>query len=372
MKYFIHFNYFDNYQDRMMEQHEDVDEVLEFHGVGQASGRLQGSTQEIDKNFRPLADSGDTVDVIVAYTTAAMCDEAVGSTSCSNTATNRAPIEQLIQTAVDNNNIAHTASQTGTQIRLVHTYLASGYNEPSSQTTALYDFQKKDDGKLDQIHSLRQTYKADLAAIILNSGSGVAFVNANYAYAFSTTNKDYISGHTFAHELGHNWGCYHNRQSSGTQVDYAHGFQNPGANIRSILAYPCSGSYCQRVNRYSSPDITYNGNQIGTSTEDCARKINERKVQVANFEESNDTPAPVTPSPVTPAPVPSPTATSCSDISNKRTCNRTSGCAYNKIEKACKESLSASECAEFVGKKRKCKRHGCKFKNATQKCKARW
>ena len=359
----------------MMEQNEDmtedIDETHDFRGTGQASGCLRG-TEEISKNFRPLVDSGDVVDIIVAYTTAAMCDEAVGSTSCSDTATNRAPIEQLIQTAVDNNNIAHTASQTGTQLRLVHTYLASGYTEPSDQITALYDFQKKDDGKLDEVHTLRQTYKADLAAIILNIGSGVAFTPASYKYAFSTTNKDYIAGHTFAHELGHNFGCYHDRQNSGIEHDYAHGFQNPGANIRSILSYPCLGSNCQVVNRYSSPHITYNGNKIGTFTDDCARKINERRVRVANFEDSNDTAPPVTPAPVTPAPVTSPNPESCDDISDKKECNRTYGCAYNKIDSECKDSLSGSECAEFDEKRRKCRRHGCKFKNMDKKCISRW
>ena len=148
----------------------------------------------------------------------------------------------------------------------------------------LSNFREKNDGKLDQVHSLRQSYKADLDAIIGSHGTGVATVNSSYTSAFSYTNKDNIAGHTFAHEIGHNFGCYHNRGNSNEQHDYAHGYQNPGAKIRSMMAYSCSNTYCQRVLRYSSPGITYNGNRIGDSTHDCARKIKERRVTIANFE----------------------------------------------------------------------------------------
>ena len=150
-----------------------------------------------------------------------------------------------------------------------------------------------------------------MVALILASGSGIAYVNSSAGSAFSTTNYSYISGHTFAHELGHNWGCYHNRSNSGTQVAYAHGYQDPNKQFRSILSYPCSGANCPRVNWYSNDVVNYNGQPIGDAANDCARKINERRNTVANFRQAVNavptaapvTPAPVTPAPVTPAPI---------------------------------------------------------------------
>ena len=305
-------------------------------------------------NFIPFADSGDVIDVMVVYTLEAMCDEALGVYSCDDSETNRAPIEALIQFAVDNNNIALEESQTQTQISLVHTYLEPDYIEPSSQSDALYELYYTNDGYMDNVHTIRSQYKADFVALILNSGSGIGFVNSYFDTAFSTTNKDYITGHTFAHELGHNLGCYHDRNNSGTQAPYAHGYQNVPASIRSILAYGCSSSYCQRVLRYSSPDITYEGNTIGTSTENCALKIRERRVEVANFFEGGSG------------------TDVCEPITNKRMCNKTEGCGYNVFESLCKPALSTYDCSDWDGKKRKCKKNGCKWNKNTGVCKGRW
>ena len=145
-------------------------------------------------------------------------------------------------------------------------------------------------------------------ALILANGSGVGYVNAGDSYMFSTTNWSYIPGHTFAHELGHNWGCYHNRASSNTQAAYAHGWQDPGKTFRTILSYPCSGANCPRVNWYSSSDnsIQYNGKNIGDSSNDCSRKIRERRQTVANFREGGSVPAPT-------PPAPTPTPPACQD-----------------------------------------------------------
>jgi len=120
-------------------------------------------------------DSGDVVDVMVAYTREAMCDETgfPNSNTCAVTDANKAPIEELIQLAVNNNNIGHAASNTGLQLELVHVYLEDGYDEPSSQSNILNDLTNAGDGKLENAHTLRDHYNADLVAIITNVGSGV-------------------------------------------------------------------------------------------------------------------------------------------------------------------------------------------------------
>jgi len=293
-------------EERMSEEHK---------GIPPAS--INSNHQKRNLNHRRMqGDSGDVVDVMVAYTREAMCDEAgfPNSNTCAVTDANKAPIEELIQLAVNNNNVGHAASNTGLQLELVHVYLEDGYDEPSSQSNILNDLTNAGDGKLENAHTLRDHYNADLVAIITNVGSGVAWLFNGEGSGFSVTNKDYIGGHTFAHELGHNIGCWHDRaNSNGAASDYNFGYQNPGASIRSIQAYGCSNTYCQRVNMYATPLYTYNGDTIGTTTEDCARTIRENKFSIANYREGDDAPNPA-PIALTPAPVPAPTVSDCYDI----------------------------------------------------------
>jgi hypothetical protein len=72
---------------------------------------------------------------------------------------------------------------------------------------------------------------------------------------------------------------------------YNFGYKDPKAAFRSIMAYDCAISQCDnmpkngcpRVQRFSSPTILYNGQAIGSATEDNARMINERLATVAAF-----------------------------------------------------------------------------------------
>ena len=63
---------------------------------------------------------------------------------------------------------------------------------------------------------------------------------------------------------------------------------------------------------------------------------------------------------------------SCSDITDKKTCNQTTSCGYNKIQNKCLDALTSNECSAFNGKKMKCKKNGCVWKNGKKKCTGRW
>jgi hypothetical protein len=62
----------------------------------------------------------------------------------------------------------------------------------------------------------------------------------------------------------------------------------------------------------------------------------------------------------------------CSQITEKRECNKTEGCGYNSFDNVCKAALSTEECSAFDGKRRKCKKNGCKWRKNTSTCKGRW
>merc|ERR1712226_59109 len=274
-----------------------------------------GETIVGESGYAPRDDPG-VIDVMVAYTKEAMCEAAGVSLSSCSYPTHKSTIEGQINLSVANNNVAHVNSNTGTSLNLVYQYMDS-YTESGSLSTDLSRIRTKNDGYMESAHSNRDTYKADIVALITANGSGVGYVGASKGYMFSVTNWGYIPGHTFAHELGHNWGCYHNRDDSNTQAAYAHGWQSPDKTFRTILAYPCDGANCPRVNWYSSSDtsVTYQNKAIGDATNDCARKIRERRQTVTDFYQGGNS-VPVTPTPPAPAPVPAPVPApgTCTDI----------------------------------------------------------
>lgn len=77
--------------------------------------------------------------------------------------------------------------------------------------------------------------------------------------------------------------CYHNRDNSDDQTDYAHGYQDCDEDtdpFRTIMSYACTSAVTvPRINWFSNPDVYYMGRATGTATEDCARSITENMVR---------------------------------------------------------------------------------------------
>lgn len=102
-----------------------------------------------------------------------------------------------------------------------------------------------------------------------------------------------------AHELGHNFGCHHDRQqdsATGNAVGYAYGYRYVGANsadIGTIMSY--AGN---RLTYYSNPDITNpaDSHVLGiaagnTDAADCARQLREQAAAMAAFYAPAEAPA---------------------------------------------------------------------------------
>ena len=82
------------------------------------------------------------------------------------------------------------------------------------------------------------------------------------------------------HEVGHMFGCRHNREIAGTSNRpigcYEYGKLISGGYV-SIMAYTTT-DYTTRINYFSSPDLyAPNDQPTGTTTEDCRRAHRERK-----------------------------------------------------------------------------------------------
>jgi hypothetical protein len=219
-----------------------------------------------------------TIDVLVAYTTNAKTNW--GGAAQSNS---------FIATAITNFNTALINSGvTNAAINLVYSGEIS-YVESGNINTDLSRLRTTNDGFLDDIHTLRTTYGADLCGLITStptSTCGLGYLNTNptnYSASSAFTVSIYscvVSNYTLSHEMGHNMGLNHDWyvSPSTTPCDHHHGYSNQTAitlgtgsvssqRWRTIMAYndECSNSgfSCTRINRWANPVVNYNSEPTG-------------------------------------------------------------------------------------------------------------
>ena len=208
------------------------------------------------------APGATTVDVFIAYTPAARA-YAGGVNG----------MVAAINSYVALTNTCYTNSDIAITLRLVGTAEVN-YTEADSFNTDLTRLQNLTDGYIDEIGTLRDAYGADLVALIRrNSAAGVAGLayvgNASPGfapYAYSVTADVWASGNlAFPHELGHNYGSWHDRQnSSGATHAYAYGWRfygNNGTQYITVMAY-YPGT---RIPYFSNPSVLYQGQPTGVA-----------------------------------------------------------------------------------------------------------
>ncbi len=217
------------------------------------------------------------INIMVVYTPAA-------AASYGGTAATIASIT----TAISNMNIANANSGVNANVvfNLAHA-AETNYIESGNINTDLVALRTNNDGIMDEIHTLRTTYQADLVSLIVATPTntcGLGYVNSdptNYRadLGFNVIIAGcVVSNFSLAHELGHNMGLQHDWyvNSSALPCEHHHGYVNQAALVtgaatskrwRTILAYDnqCSaaGFNCTRLNFWSNPDILRNGDPMG-------------------------------------------------------------------------------------------------------------
>lgn len=198
------------------------------------------------------ADGTPVIDVMVVYTD----DVAIASGN----------IAAEIQLAIDETNQSYANSGINQRLRLVHSQEVV-YDETGDMFTDLNCITSPSDSCLDQIHTWRDTFGADVVCLWVEDGGsfcGLAWLmstvsNSFESSAFSIVDRGCSTGNfTFEHELGHNMGATHDRINTSVQgaFPYSFGYQDPGGNWRTIMAYNCPGG-CPRIPYWSSPDVTF-------------------------------------------------------------------------------------------------------------------
>lgn len=273
----------------------DIHEIQEtVHGMypgceePEAANSLD-SLQHLHENLDSAqADSGATIDVLVVYTATAR--SGAGGTTAMNT---------LIDQAVSESNTGYGNSSVNPRLNLVHkaevTYSESSFN----WSTCLNRLVGTSDGYMDSVHTLRNTYNADVVVLIVNNQSYCGLANAIMASAsgaFCLVSRVCATGYySFAHEIGHLQGARHDRYVDNTDYSpytYNHGYTYSTAYWRTIMAYnnACSavGRNCTRLNYWSNPNVLYGGVAMGNSGgagsgADNHLCLNNTAYTVANF-----------------------------------------------------------------------------------------
>jgi len=220
------------------------------------------------------------LDVAVYYTTQAR--QAIGGVDQMNA---------RIQLFIDQCNEAYRNSQVNLTARLVRRLEVSYPDEGGGiGTTQRNQLQNPTDGVLDGIHFDRNNYRADQVVLLVSSSRssdgralcGIAYCgNGNDPeFAFNVVVWD-CTNYTFAHEIGHNQGCGHDRATdAGCGFrSYGHGWRfwgNDGVQYRTVMAYPPG----TRIPYFSNPDVRFQGQPTGVPIGDPneahnARVINE-------------------------------------------------------------------------------------------------
>ena len=234
------------------------------------------------------ADDGSTIDVMVVYTGAAR--SAAGGTTA---------MQNLIDQAVSESNTGYGNSFVDPRLNLVHTEEVTYSESNFNWGVTLNRLVGTSEGYMDNVHTLRNTYKADVVVMIVNNTAYCGLANmimANESGAFCLVSRICATGYySFAHEIGHLQGARHDRYVDPTENSpfaYNHGFTYPTGGWRTIMAYnnACTavGVNCTRLNYWSNPNVLYGGVAMGEFGGvgvgvDNHRCLNNTAYIVANF-----------------------------------------------------------------------------------------
>lgn len=203
-------------------------------------------------------------------------------------------IKNTILTAVEYTNQSFINSQINYQIELVYAG-QTNYTESGDIYIDLPRFRNTGDGYMDEVHTLRNKYSADVCVLlnhIYQGYCGLGYLGVTATDAFCVVNSACdVSNYSFAHEIGHLLGCRHDPyvDSNTTPFAYGHGYVHPSNTWRTIMAYVDACGSCPRLRYWSNPNVLKNGEPMGTvATHNNARVWNERSNTVMAFRQPDN------------------------------------------------------------------------------------
>ena len=247
-----------------------------------------------------VSEDGSQIDILVLYT------QQMADTYGSN-------LNVMIQHFVDLSNQSYSnSSLTAPRLNLVHSELYNNANVAEGTTIdSALNYITSDSN----IASKRDTYRADLVSLLRHfnpteSYCGLAWIMqtvsssfSSYAYSVvgvrnASEGGSYCSELSFAHELGHNMGCAHNRENSSSQGAYPYSYGYHFTDSASGIAYGTVMSYIgKRITYFSNPNVNYttptnSSYPVGIAetqpnSANNAKTIDNTKVVISNFKISS-------------------------------------------------------------------------------------
>lgn len=194
----------------------------------------------------------------------------------------------LIALAIEDANQSFRNSGMGNvQLELVHAY-KTDYVEKGSHFEHVFAFADTKDGIMDEVHALRDKYRADVAVLVVDDPKGcglAAQIHASADRAFAVVDQGCAAtSYSLAHEIGHLIGARHDAalDDASQPFTYGHGYVH-GREWRTMMSYKESCGGCPRVPVWSSPSIMVKGAPAGDEISNNARVIAEEAARVAAF-----------------------------------------------------------------------------------------
>lgn len=186
-------------------------------------------------------------------------------------------VQAGIQLFVEEANMTYENSGINARMRLVYQGEVS-YAESGELGTDLDRLTEGTHG-LDVAGILRHNYQADSVMLVLSpsSGCGLAWCCSSGASRTYATTVFNCWGSTFIHEFGHNLGCAHNDENvdCGGCNEFSRGWYfdgDDGVEYGTIMSYIGA-----RFWHFSTPDVTFQGQPVGTENHNNVLTINNRR-----------------------------------------------------------------------------------------------
>jgi peptidyl-Asp metalloendopeptidase len=229
-------------------------------------------------------DTTGEIDVMVVYTKDAK-DSARGIDGINST----------IALCIDISNTCYENSHINQKIFLVHTSEVD-YSEASENgDTYLSNLIDPRDGYMDNVHDLRNTYKADIVVLFVGfmtyEGISKIMTHRSVSFedsAFCVVKYDHSYDHrVFTHEIGHIMGAGHQCTASNVYglYEYSRGYM--GINFNTIMS---NDNHFGRIEYFSNPNVSFpgpGGLATGISSADCttdnALTLNNTRNIVSQF-----------------------------------------------------------------------------------------